>query len=329
MSFIIKYYNQTGRGKNRGVVLLKCLAAFLITYSHMGLLFPQYDGLVTGGAIGDGLFFFCSGFTLFLGRTDNFFNWYKRRINRIYPTIIMWALFSSFFLGWNWSVEELITTPRYWFIPCIMVYYVIFYIIRTFFMNHLKWVFIFFSIVIALGSIWLLDYTKSVMYADISFMRMYYFLFMLLGAMTAIKKRKERTSLRVGVYVLISVLFYYACMGCYKLNPMLCRYQLISLIPLLSTIYWLFVFCDTVKIASVFDKPQVGKPIYLISTLTLEVYMVQYALFTDKFNGVFPLNIALTYFAIFSMAYLLKCSSNLFSLIFKEERITWDKIYQV
>lgn len=162
----------------------------------------------------------------------------------------MWALSSSFFFGWNWSVEELITTLRYWFIPCIMVYYVIFYIIRTFFMNHLKWVFMFFSIVIVLGSIWLLDYTKSVMYADISFMRMYYFLFMLLGAMTAIKKRKKRTSLRVGVSVLISVLFYYACMGSYKLNPMLCRYQLISLIPLLSTIYWLFVFCDTVKIAS-------------------------------------------------------------------------------
>lgn len=253
----------------------------------MGLLFPQYGWLVTGGSIGDGLFFFCFGFTLFLGRTDNFPNWYKRRINRIYPTIIMWALFSSFFFGWNWSVEELITTPCYWFIPCIMVYYVIFYIIRTFFMNHLKWVFMFFSIVIVLGSIWLLDYTKSVMYADISFMRMYYFLFMLLGAMTAIKKRKKRTSLRAGVSVLISVLFYYACMGSYKLNPMLCRYQLISLISLLSTIYWLFVFCDTVKIASVFDKPQVSKPIYFISTLTLEVYMVQYALFTDKFNVFF------------------------------------------
>ena len=63
----------------------------------MGLLFPQYGGLVTGGAIGDGLFFFCSGFTLFLGRTDNFPTWYTRRINRIYPTIIMWALLSSLF----------------------------------------------------------------------------------------------------------------------------------------------------------------------------------------------------------------------------------------
>lgn len=328
MSLFANYYNQV-EGKNRGVILLKCLAVFLITYSHMGLLFPHYGGLVTGGAIGDGLFFFCSGFTLCLGRSDNFPNWYKRRINRIYSTIIMWALLSSFFFDWSWYVGELITTPHYWFIPCIMVYYVIFYIIRTFFMNYLKWVFAVSSIVVVLGSLWLLDYTQSAMYADVSFMRMYYFLFMLLGVMTAINKRKERSLLRVGVYVLISVLFYYICMGSYKLNPTLCKYQLISLIPLLSTIYWLFVFCDTVKITSVFNKLQVGKSIYFISTLTLEVYMVQYALFTDKFNGVFPLNIVLTYFAIFLVAYFLKCSSNLFSLIFKEERITWKKIYQV
>ena len=37
-------------------------------------------------------------------------------------------------------------------------------------MNHLKWVFTIFFVVIALSSIWLLDYTKSVMYADVSFM---------------------------------------------------------------------------------------------------------------------------------------------------------------
>lgn len=97
----------------------------------MGILFPKYGSLVTGGAIGDGLFFFCSGFTLFMGRQDGFPNWYKRRINRIYPTIIMWALVSAVIFNWNWQITDLITTPKYWFIPCIMAYYVIFYFIRT------------------------------------------------------------------------------------------------------------------------------------------------------------------------------------------------------
>jgi len=108
-------------GKNKAIVVFKFFAALLITYSHMGLLFPKFGGLVTGGAIGDGVFFFCSGFTLFLGRDGGFLNWYKRRVGRIYPSIIMWALLSAVVFGWDWSVTDVITTPRYWFIPCIMV----------------------------------------------------------------------------------------------------------------------------------------------------------------------------------------------------------------
>lgn len=98
--------NYIGKGKNKGIILLKFIAAFLITYSHMGILFPKYGSLVTGGAIGDGLFFFCSGFTLFMGRQDGFPNWYKRRINRIYPTIIMWALVSAVIFNWNWQITD-------------------------------------------------------------------------------------------------------------------------------------------------------------------------------------------------------------------------------
>ena len=81
------------RQRNPSIDILKFFAALLITNSHMGLLYPEsLVKLSTGGAIGDVLFFFCSGFTLFLGRGGDFFNWYKRRINRIYPTVLMWAL---------------------------------------------------------------------------------------------------------------------------------------------------------------------------------------------------------------------------------------------
>lgn len=51
----------------------------------MGILFPKYGSLVTGGAIGDGLFFFCSGFTLFMGRQDGFPNWYKDELTEFIP----------------------------------------------------------------------------------------------------------------------------------------------------------------------------------------------------------------------------------------------------
>lgn len=52
--------------RNIGIDILKCFAAIVITNSHMDILYPKFGALATGGAIGDALFFFCSGFTLFL-----------------------------------------------------------------------------------------------------------------------------------------------------------------------------------------------------------------------------------------------------------------------
>lgn len=66
--------------RNISIDILKCFAALIITNSHMDILYPKFGALATGGAIGDALFFFCSGFTLFLGRMGRFDNWYKRRL---------------------------------------------------------------------------------------------------------------------------------------------------------------------------------------------------------------------------------------------------------
>lgn len=309
--------------------MLKFIAALLITYSHMGMLFPKYGGLVTGGAIGDGLFFFCSGFTLFSGRHGNFPNWYKRRINRIYPTIIMWALLSTMVFSWKWTVTDLITTPRYWFIPCIMVYYVIFYLIRTYMLNRLKTVFIITATVILLGNFLILDLNSSVMYADVAYMRIYYFSFMLLGATTAFKKEQSSVTLtRSILYASFGLVAYYTCMGIYKMEPYFCRFQLFSLIPLLFTIYWTYRVCDNVCAQRIL-KSKAGPSVYFISCLTLEIYMVQYAIFTDKMNALFPLNIVLTYLIIFFAAYVLKCASKLFSQIFSDNEFDWHKIIQL
>ena len=55
--------------------ILKFFAALIITNSHMGLLYGKYSMFATGGAIGDVLFFFASGFTLFMGRMGRFDIW--------------------------------------------------------------------------------------------------------------------------------------------------------------------------------------------------------------------------------------------------------------
>ena len=350
-----KIYNLEGR--NKAIVLFKFFAALLITYSHMGLMFPKFGGLVTGGAIGDGLFFFCSGFTLFLGRDGGFLNWYKRRVSRIYPSIIMWALLSAVAFGWTWYVTDLITTPKYWFIPCIMVYYAIFYIIRRYLMQHMKAVFIGSLLTITAFSFFVLDMNQSVMYAQVSFMRIYYFMFMLLGAITALDLRKQDNEMIFGglrrmcvgggknkalrdrneelsvarsfFCFFISIVLYYACMAIYKLGPIFCHFQMVSLIPLLMAIYFFFMLCSCEKMIKVFDHALYGNVVYFISALTLEIYLVQYALFTDKMNFLFPLNLPVMYLMIFAVAYVLKCLSQVFSQVFSKEDVEVKKMFKL
>ena len=78
--------------RNLSIELFKFIAVVLVINSHMELLYGKYSFLATGGAIGDCMFFFASGFTIFLGRGGTFDNWYKRRIRRIYPSLMAWAL---------------------------------------------------------------------------------------------------------------------------------------------------------------------------------------------------------------------------------------------
>lgn len=342
-------------GRNKAIVLFKFFAALLITYSHLGLLFPKFGGLITGGAIGDGLFFFCSRFTLFLGRDGGFLNWYKRRVSRIYPSIIMWALLSAVVFGWIWNITDLVTTPKYWFIPCIMVYYAIFYVIRRYLMEHMKAVFVGLLLIITVLSFFVLDMNNSVMYAQVSFMRIYYFMFMLLGAITALDLRKSDQEIIFGRLRRMcggaknvsgvkhqklrplrclglffgNIILYYVCMAVYKLGPIFCHFQMVSLIPLLLAIYFFFMFCSCEKITKVFDKALWGNVVYFISSLTLEIYLVQYALFTDRMNFMFPLNIPIMYLMIFAVAYVLKVLSQMFSQFFRTEDVEVKGMFKV
>lgn len=92
----ISAYSKEMNKRDISIDILKFIAALVITNSHMEILYGKYSAFATGGAIGDVLFFFASGFTLFLGAMGRFDNWYKRRINRIYPTVFAWAIIAAF-----------------------------------------------------------------------------------------------------------------------------------------------------------------------------------------------------------------------------------------
>lgn len=122
--------------RDYSIDILKCLAALLITYSHLDPLLGKYAVLATGGSFGDCLFFFCSGYTLLLSqKKTNFFNWYKRRINRIYPTVFAWAFVCACFFHGNRNMAEVIVSGGGFFVSCIMIFYILFYPIKRYILS--------------------------------------------------------------------------------------------------------------------------------------------------------------------------------------------------
>ena len=87
--------------KKRDVAVdfVNVIATLLVLNSHMEICYGRYTALATGGGIGDALFFFVSGFTLFMGRKMDFVNWYKRRMVRIFPAVIAMGLVACLFFG--------------------------------------------------------------------------------------------------------------------------------------------------------------------------------------------------------------------------------------
>lgn len=146
--------------------------------------------------------------------------------------------------------------------------------------------------------------------------------------MSGVKLQELRPLRSFGLFF-GNIVLYYVCMAVYKLGPIFCHFQMVSLIPLLLAIYFFFMFCSCEKITKVFDKALWGNAVYFISGLTLEIYLVQYALFTDRMNFMFPLNIPIMYLMIFGVAYVLKVLSQSFSQIFDKEDITVKKLFKV
>lgn len=135
----------TGGGIQRARVdttLMKALATLLITNSHFDLFYPD-PRLGAGGALGNVLFFFLSGYGLAksfsFGRSaqEPFFAYMLRRWSKLYPSLIITVLVAiTLDSNWHWSqitplnwVELLIWPTWYWFVAAIAIFYAPFYFI--------------------------------------------------------------------------------------------------------------------------------------------------------------------------------------------------------
>ena len=317
-----------GKERNLAIDIMKFFAAIAITNSHMGDLYVHFNGIATGGAIGDAIFFFCSGFTLFLGQERRFDNWYKRRIRRIYPTVIMWAIITAFLIDEHYSVRDSILYGGGWFVSCIMVYYILIYFTRKIFKNRLWMAFVLYLIV-TIGYYYYSDsHLLNNFYGDGTFRLVFFFLIMLLGAIFSLHRQSFKLKLPGLWFILLFAGFYGILFIKNKFSEDISAIMNLFTIPCLAGMcISLYYFCES-SLVGMMDS-RIGLVVRFIGGLCLQIYVVQHAIITTSFNFLFPLNLIIVFLAIVFTAYLLQCFSRFFLQTFDNQDYNWKEIMRL
>ena len=312
-----------------GIDIIKFFAAFLITNSHMAALYPQnISFLATGGSIGDALFFFCSGFTLFLKPMGRFDNWYKKRINRIYPTIFARAILFAFVFNIYNDMTHTIIHGGGWFVSCIMIYYIIAYIIDKYMANHLYLSFAIVSVITIVAYILWDKPTKFSMYGYTYFKWIFFFLYMLLGAITG-KKGITMGGRKSLILLILSFVAYYLIVLPSQRYESINDLQLLSLIPLFGITLFTYTLFNCNKAKQLFTNKYINNIIMFIGGMCLEIYLIQNPLLKIDLGLPYPLNYIVMLFMIIIGAYILRCCARVFSQTFSKENYSWKEVLKI
>lgn len=294
--------------RDEAIDILKFFAAILITNSHLEVFEPAYK-YATGGTFGDVLFIFCSGFTLFLGRMGRFDDWYKKRLMRIFPPIICWGIIAAFCFKSQSTLKDVIINGGGWFVQCILIYYVLGYIINKYAIDYLKFIFL---ACFLITIIWfaLIDKESDFTIYGWNYCKWsLFFLLFLLGAKMGLENhsyKREYSWSFLTTILFCSVVLWYMILWIQSSLMVDVYLQLLTILPLISFTWAAYRICKMKCIAKFFAKPIIYKLYRSIGGLCYEIYLVQYIIFKRVECPVeYPINIPVILCVVWIFAYIL------------------------
>lgn len=311
------------RERDVSIDFIRFVAVLLITNSHMNICYERCSFLATGGALGDALFFFCSGYTLLLSKKTELglLPWYKNRLARIWPSVFGWAILCGLLYGQMDSALGAALGGA-WFTRCILGYYLVFYFIKKWLSNRLELVVLLF---LPLSFGWYY-FCEPQSFIDGVYMHKAFFIFMLLGAWAGhSKSRVSITPILIVCVVGLSVFAFY-CLAYF--SPSILRP--FALLPLVS-FCWAAHCLAKVSVIERIMRTRVGWLMASVGGLSLEVYLVQPKVFSDSMNFLFPINLPIIFALIVVYAYVVRCFARMFAQTW-DKSITgydWPKIFKV
>lgn len=308
------------------ITFLRALGATLITNAHYVGVYPN-DIIANGGLLGDVIFFAVSGFSL-ANIKDKFKNWYLKKIIRIYPVIIIitliYMILGQYKLG-EWSLAEYFIYPTYYhFVASIIVLYIPFYIVLKNNWLSMRIPYVILVIFLIQLILYIFFYDKNYYHIDVvrePMIRFLFFYSMLLGAY--FRKNSElylnKNKKRNWIVVIILFILYFGSKLFFVEHEIFSNYQIINQVLLFILLY--FIFWSFSGIDNYLEKlpKKIKNNIQLISSITLEIYAVQYVIIPKFSKVVFPFNWIIITILIIGSAYLLKIVSK--EVIMKIEKI--------
>lgn len=291
---------------------LRALAAILITNSHYTGVYP-IDILASGGLLGDVIFFALSGFVL-VNIKEDFLNWYKKRLIRIYPSIWIITLVYivlGFYTFDNWSIGSYFIYPTYYhFIASIVVLYVPYYFIvkNQYFKSRVPSIMLITFILQLI--IYMFFYDKSYYHIDTVREPMIRFLFfqsMMMGLYfrtNHLKYVNQKKSIN-WIFLMLSVIVYFITKLAFVKVEDLSQFQIVNQITLFIALYYMFKCFASID-GQLVKMPNIIRTLVaFIAKITLQIYAVQYVIIPKFANIVFPLNWIIITSLITSSAYIL------------------------
>lgn len=267
--------------------LMLFIATALITLSHLDAFVPD-KRIATGGAIGNSLFFFLSGFGLAMSLNaagkdaspPSLLDYLEKRVLRLYPAVLivacaMLAIGMIRITGIADLAKIFVWPTPFWFISAVMAFYVpIFYLAR------LKPA----GIATAMALLLIpyaffysqLDLSTFVVEGDDYFKWINYFGITLLGCLVARLQMTPRASLFTIASLLISLLLFLVT----KLTVFrydLGHLQFVFHVLLYPIVYFSFHLFASETVLRPLRATPVFPVIALLGGLTLEIYLTQTA----------------------------------------------------
>ena len=151
---------------------------------------------------------------------------------------------------------------------------------------------------------------------------------MLIGS--AVKQKKYTIKLNLlkdSLFLFISVLCFYLPQYLAKNITFWAPFQIVTILPLIGINIFIYKLFRSLSLLKLLINNKTF--ILFISSLCLESYLIQYSVFTEIFNNLFPLNLIINVILVLIFSFVCKILSRLFIQIFNDGDLVWKNIIKL